>query len=71
MRERGRRAPGQQPGEPGAAMNLIDDPDERIAVRPAAREPSRILGMLPILGRMLRSRRQSSASELLQRMGGR
>ena len=30
LRERGRRRPGKQPGEPGTTMKLTDDPDERI-----------------------------------------
>jgi transposase len=35
LRERGRRRPGKQPGEPGATMNLTDDPDERLEFSPA------------------------------------
>jgi transposase len=35
LRERGKRRPGKQPGEPGATMSLVDDPDERIEVSPA------------------------------------
>jgi transposase len=27
LRERGRRRPGKQPGDPGLTMNLVDDPD--------------------------------------------
>ena len=34
LRERGKRAPGKQPGEPGTTMKLIDDPDERIECPP-------------------------------------
>jgi hypothetical protein len=30
LRERGKRRPGKQPGDPGTTMKLIDDPDERI-----------------------------------------
>ncbi|HLK73105.1 MAG TPA: IS66 family transposase [Streptosporangiaceae bacterium] len=36
LRQRGKRRPGKQPGEPGATMNLTDDPDERIEYSPAA-----------------------------------
>ena len=36
LRERGKRRPGKQPGDPGSAMNLVDDPDEIIACPPAA-----------------------------------
>jgi transposase len=36
LRERGRRQPGKQPGDPGSTMNLADDPDETIACPPAA-----------------------------------
>ena len=28
LRERGKRRPGKQPGEPGMTMSLVDDPDE-------------------------------------------
>jgi len=35
LRERGRRRPGKQPGEPGTTMKLTDDPDERIWCPPA------------------------------------
>ena len=28
LRERGKRRPGKQPGDPGMTMNLVDDPDE-------------------------------------------
>jgi transposase len=35
QRERGKRRPGKQPGEPGATMKLIDDPDERFEYPPA------------------------------------
>ena len=36
LRERGKRQPGKQPGEPGSTMNLVDDPDETIACPPLA-----------------------------------
>jgi transposase len=36
LRERGKRRPGKQPGEPGSTMSLVDDPDEVIACPPAA-----------------------------------
>ena len=36
LRERGKRRPGKQPGEPGTTMNLVDDPDERLEFPPAA-----------------------------------
>jgi transposase len=36
LRERGKRRPGKQPGDPGTTMNLIDDPDERVFCPPAA-----------------------------------
>jgi transposase len=29
LREKGKRAPGKQPGEPGTTMRLVDDPDHR------------------------------------------
>jgi transposase len=35
LRERGRRRPGKQPGEPGTTLNLVDDPDERSEFSPA------------------------------------
>jgi transposase len=35
LRERGKRRPGKQPGQPGTTMNLIDDPDERVFCPPA------------------------------------
>ncbi|MDQ2876769.1 MAG: IS66 family transposase [Actinomycetota bacterium] len=34
-RERGKRRPGKQPGDPGTTMNLIDDPDESFGCPPA------------------------------------
>ncbi|MDQ2873791.1 MAG: transposase [Actinomycetota bacterium] len=36
LRERGKRRPGKQPGEPGSTMRLADDPDEVIDCPPAA-----------------------------------
>jgi transposase len=36
LRERGKRQPGKQPGEPGSTMNLVDDPDETIPCPPLA-----------------------------------
>jgi hypothetical protein len=36
LRERGKRRPGKQPGDPGATMCLVDDPDESIQCPPAA-----------------------------------
>jgi len=36
LRERGKRRPGKQPGEPGTTMKLVDDPDERLEYPPAA-----------------------------------
>jgi transposase len=35
VRERGKRRPGKQPGEPGTMMKLVDDPDERLEYPPA------------------------------------
>ena len=36
LRERGKRAPGKQPGEPGTTMCLVDGPDHRFWYPPAA-----------------------------------
>ena len=36
LRERGKRRPGKQPGDPGTTMLLVDDPDERLEFQPAA-----------------------------------
>jgi transposase len=36
LRERGKRRPGKQPGDPGTTMNLIDDPDKTVFCPPAA-----------------------------------
>ena len=35
LRERGKRRPGKQPGEPGSTMNLVGNPDERFEFSPA------------------------------------
>jgi transposase len=35
LRERGKRRPGKQPGDPGTTMRLADDPDERLEFSPA------------------------------------
>jgi len=35
LREKGKRSPGKQPGEPGTTMRLVDDPDERLFFPPA------------------------------------
>jgi transposase len=35
LREKGKRAPGKQPGDPGTTMRLVDDPDERLFFPPA------------------------------------
>ena len=36
LRERGKRRPGKQPGDPGTTMCMVDDPDERLEFPPAA-----------------------------------
>jgi transposase len=36
LRERGKRRPGKQPGNPGTTMYLVDNPDERLQFPPAA-----------------------------------
>lgn len=36
LRERGKRRPGKQPGDPGTTMRLVDDPDETLFFPPAA-----------------------------------
>jgi transposase len=36
LRERGKRRPGKQPGDPGTTMCLVDDPDDRFEFPPAA-----------------------------------
>jgi transposase len=35
LRERGKRRPGKQPGDPGSTMSLVDEPDKRIDCPPA------------------------------------
>jgi transposase len=35
LREKGKRAPGKQPGEPGTTMRLVDEPDHRFWYPPA------------------------------------
>jgi transposase len=35
LRERGKRRPGKQPGEPGTTLNLVGDPGERLEFPPA------------------------------------
>jgi transposase len=35
LREKGKRPPGKRPGDPGATMRLVDDPDERLFFPPA------------------------------------
>jgi uncharacterized protein DUF6444 len=34
LRERGKRRPGKQPGEPGTTMKLVNDPDHRLWLPP-------------------------------------
>jgi transposase len=36
LRERGKRGPGKQPGEPGTTMKLVDHPDKRFVYPPGA-----------------------------------
>src|SRR5579864_4380616 len=36
LRERGKRRPGKQPGEPGTTMLLVDEPGERLEFPPTA-----------------------------------
>jgi transposase len=35
LRERGKRRPGKQPGDPGTTMKLVDDPGERLEFSPS------------------------------------
>jgi transposase len=50
LRERGKRRPGRQPGAPGATMNLVGDPDERLELPPAVcRGCGAGLGGVPVL----------------------
>jgi transposase len=49
LRERGKRRPGKQPGDPGTTMRLVDDPDERFWYPPAAcRECGKDLAAEPV-----------------------
>jgi transposase len=51
LRERGKRRPGKQPGEPGTTMGLTDDPDERVEASPACcRDCGTGLAGEPVLG---------------------
>jgi transposase len=36
LRERGKRRPGKQPGDPGTTMRLVDDPDHKLEFPPSA-----------------------------------
>ena len=36
LRQRGKRRPGKQPGDPGVTMCLVDDPDESFDCPPSA-----------------------------------
>jgi transposase len=65
LRERGKRRPGKQPGEPGTTLSLADDPDERLEFPPAccrgcgaalAGEP--VAGRAPPSGHRYRPRRR-------------
>ena len=50
LRERGKRRPGKQPGEPGTTMMLVDDPDHRLWYPPAScRECGTDLADAPVL----------------------
>jgi transposase len=50
LRERGKRRPGKQPGEPGTTMRLVDDPDHRLWFPPAScRECGTGLAGAPVL----------------------
>ena len=50
LRERGRRRPGKQPGEPGTTLMLADDPDERLEFGPACcRGCGAALGGVPVV----------------------
>lgn len=51
LRERGKRRPGKQPGEPGTTMKLTDDPDRRLFYPPAScRECGTDLADAPVIG---------------------
>jgi transposase len=50
LRERGKRRPGKQPGEPGTTMCLVDDPDHRFWYPPAScRECGADLADAPVM----------------------
>ena len=50
LRERGKRRPGKQPGEPGTTMCLVDDPDHRLWYPPAScRECGTDLADAPVI----------------------
>jgi transposase len=55
LRERGKRRPGKQPGEPGTTMRLADNPGERFEVPPACcRGCGAGLAGQPVLGQRRR-----------------
>jgi transposase len=50
LRERGKRRPGKQPGEPGTTMRLVDDPDRRLWFPPwSCRECGTGLADAPVI----------------------
>ncbi len=50
LRERGKRRPGKQPGEPGTTMKLVENPDRRLSYPPAScRECGTGLAGAPVL----------------------
>jgi transposase len=50
LRERGKRRPGKQPGEPGTTMKLVDDPDHRLWFPPwSCRECGTGLAGAPVI----------------------
>jgi len=50
LRERGKRRPGKQPGEPGTTMRLVDDPQRRFWYPPATcRECGTDLADAPVI----------------------
>ena len=50
LRERGKRRPGKQPGEPGTTMRLVDDPQHRFWYPPAScRECGTDLADAPVI----------------------
>jgi transposase len=51
LRQRSGRNPGKQPGQPGATMRLVDDPDERVVCAPpVCTGCARDLGSAPVTG---------------------